>query len=122
MPTRFLAAAVAALIGGWMLFDGMHVLVRGKYFGPDKPGPWSVPFARLGVDPFALGPLFIMLGSAWIVFPIAGLCGHTWGWYGAAIVAVATLWYFPLGTILSLAFLALLSFGVLRGGGRATGL
>ena len=51
-------------------------------------------------------------------------CGQTWGWYGAAIVAVATLWYFPLGTILSLAFLALLCFGVLRsgGGGAVTGL
>ena len=39
MLTKFLAAAVAALIGGWMLFDGLYVLVRGKYFGPEKPGP-----------------------------------------------------------------------------------
>jgi hypothetical protein len=114
MLTRLLAAAVAALIGGWMLFDGVHVLVRGKYFGPDKPGPWSVPFARLGVDPFALGPLFVALGFAWIVCTIAGLTGQAWGWYAAAAVALATLWYFPLGTILSIAFLALLYFGVLR--------
>src|SRR5688500_18940743 len=112
MLTRFLAAAVAALIGGWMVFDGVHVLLRGKYFGPDKPGPWSVPFARLGIDPFALGPLFIVLGAAWFAFTIAGLLGHAWGWYGAAIVAVVTLWYFPLGTILSIAFLALVYFGV----------
>ena len=114
MLTKLLAAAVAAIVGGWMIFDGVHVLVRGKYFGPDKPGPWSEPFARLGGDPFALGPLFIVLGVAWIAFTFAGLLGHTWAWYGAAVVAVATLWYFPLGTILSLVFLALLCFGVLR--------
>ena len=114
MPTRLLAAAVAALMGGWMVFDGLHVLLRGKYFGPDKPGPWSVVFQRLGIDPFALGPLFIVFGAAWFAFTIAGLLGHMWGWYAAAVVALATLWYFPLGTILSIAFLALLYLGVLR--------
>jgi len=116
MLTKLLTALVAALAGGWMVFDGVHVILRGKYFGPDKPGPWSVPFVRLGVDPFALGPLFIALGVAWVVFTIAGLSGQTWGWYGAVVVAVTTLWYVPLGTILSIAFLALVYFCILRGG------
>jgi hypothetical protein len=96
-----------ALAGGWMLFDGVHVLVRGKYFGPDKPGPWSALVARVGVDPFKLGPLFIALGALWLICLIAALLGKTWGWSGAAAAAVASLWYFPLGTFLALVYLLL---------------
>jgi hypothetical protein len=104
-----LAMAVVALIaGGWMIFDGIHVLVRGKYFGPDRPGPWSVPFARLGVNPFSLGPLFIGIGVLWLAFAVAALAGLRWGRGGGAAIAIASLWYFPLGTILSLMYLALL--------------
>jgi hypothetical protein len=91
-----------------MIFDGVHVLARGKYFGPPRPGPWSIPFERLGVNPFSLGPLFITLGTLWFVFAVAALAGQPWGRAGAAIVAIASLWYFPLGTILSLIYLALL--------------
>ena len=80
----------------------------GKYFGPERPGPWSVPFERAGINPFALGPLFVTLGLLWLVFAAAALAGHAWGRAGAAIVAAATLWYFPLGTILALIYLALL--------------
>lgn len=114
MVGRILIAVIGAIAGGWMLFDGIHVLLRGKYFGPDKPGPWSIPFTRLDIDPFRLGPIFVMLGVLWIVFLIALLTGRAWGWYGAATVAVLTLWYLPLGTVLSLVYLVLLLFGIAR--------
>jgi hypothetical protein len=113
-PTKILTAVVGLLAGGWMVFDGVHVMLRGKYFGPDKPGPWSVLFARVGIDPFRLGPLFIVLGTLWLVFLVALLCDRTWGWYGAAGIAVLSLWYLPLGTILSLLYLGLLFFGMTR--------
>jgi hypothetical protein len=115
MLARSLAVIIAVLAGGWMIFDGMHVLLRGKYFGPEKPGPWSGPFVRLGVDPFALGPLFIVLGVGWLVCLVAMLAGQTWGWYGGAIVAIATLWYAPPGTVLSLAYLIVFYVTILRG-------
>jgi hypothetical protein len=105
---RTLIVLVAALAGGWMIFDGLHVLVRGKYFGPERPGPWSVPFARAGINPLALGPVFIALGVCWLVFLAAMLGGRTWGRYGAAAVAIASLWYFPLGTMLAAIYLGLL--------------
>jgi hypothetical protein len=108
MILKLAIAAVALLAGGWMIFDGIHVIALGKYFGPDRPGPWSIAFTRLGVNPFSLGPLFIGLGVLWLVFAIAMLSGHGWGRTGAAIVAIASLWYFPLGTILSLIYLGLL--------------
>jgi hypothetical protein len=108
MILKLFMALIALLAGGWMVFDGVHVLARGKYFGPERPGPWSVPFERAGVNPFALGPLFVTLGVLWLVFAAAALGGHAWGRTGAAIVAVASLWYFPLGTILALVYLVLL--------------
>ena len=117
MIAKGLAVVVAVLAGGWMVFDGVHVLLRGKYFGPERPGPWSVPFVKLGVDPFALGPLFIARGAGWLVGLVALVRGQTWGWWGAVIVAAATLWYAPLGTVLAVVYLALLCFTSLRGAG-----
>ena len=98
------------LAGGWMLFDGIHVMLRGKYFGPETPGPWSVLFTRIGINPFRLGPIFILFGTLWLVFLAATLRGFTWGRYAAIAVAVATLWYLPLGTILAIIYLALLVY------------
>ena len=115
MIAKGLAVVVAVIAGGWMVFDGVHVLLRGKYFGPERPGPWSVPFVKLGVDPFAMGPLFIALGAAWLVCLIALMSGQAWGWWGAVIVALETLWYAPLGTVLALVYLALLWLTSLRG-------
>ena len=108
MILKLAMSVVALLAGGWMIFDGIHVFVRGKYFGPERPGPWSVPFARLGINPFSLGPLFVILGALWLVFAVAALAGRGWGRTSGTAVAIASLWYFPLGTILSLIYLVLL--------------
>lgn len=102
-----LLTLIALLTGGWMVFDGIHVLARGKYFGPDKPGPWSNLFMAMGIDPFSLGPLFIALGILWLVFLAATLGGKRWGQRGAVLTAIASQWYLPVGTILSIAYLAL---------------
>jgi hypothetical protein len=108
MALKIMTAVVALFAGGWMIFDGVHVMVRGKYFGPEKPGPWSIVFVKTGVDPFRLGPLFVILGFSWIVFLVGLLAGQKWGWYGALLTAVATLWYLPVGTVLSAIYLVLL--------------
>jgi hypothetical protein len=110
MLTKILMTLIALLVGGWMLFDGMHVMLRGKYFGPDKPGPWSGLFTSLGIDPFKLGPLFLAFGVLWIVVLMGLLCGQTWGRYGAIGMAIASLWYLPVGPVLSLVFLVLVFF------------
>jgi hypothetical protein len=115
IPKLFLSL-VAVLNGGWMLADGIHVLVTGKYFGPDKPGPWSVPFARLGVNPFSLGPVFILLGVLWLAGLAAVLTGKPWALYAAGAVAVASLWYLPMGTLLSAIYLVLLYFRLPQAG------
>jgi hypothetical protein len=108
MIYRILLAIVGVLAGGWMVFDGIHVLLRGKYFGPEKPGPWSAIVRAVGLDPFKLGPIFIAMGVMWLTLLIATQCGLRWGWWGALIVAAGSLWYLPLGTALSALYILLL--------------
>ena len=48
-------ALISAVLGGWMLADGLRVLRTGRYFGPETPGPWRHVPQAFGVDPFAPG-------------------------------------------------------------------
>lgn len=97
---------LALLNGGWMIFDGVHVLRHGKYFGPDVPGPWRHGVEALGLDPLQLGPVFVALGLGWIVAAFLAKTGAT----DVALIAAAvlSLWYLPLGTVISIVVLALL--------------
>lgn len=47
---KWIAILLALLNGGFMLFDGIHVLLKGKYIGPEKPGPWANLFYKLNID------------------------------------------------------------------------
>ena len=108
MGLKIILALIAVLNGVWMIFDGIHVLMKGKYFGPAEPGPWSKIVSAIGLEPFSLGVLFIIFGLAWIT-SLLGLFSSTgWGWYFAVCIAIATLWYVPVGTILSIIYLILL--------------
>src|SRR5688500_18907868 len=97
------------LNGGFMLADGIHVLVKGKYIGPPEPGPWAELFHALNVNVFKLGPLFILFGLLWLLF-LAGYRGRQkWGRPLGFFLSVATLWYLPVGTLFSvIVFLLLL--------------
>ena len=105
---------LAVLNGGWMLFDGLHVMLKGKYFGPPEPGPWSRIFTSIGIDPFSLGPVFILLGVIWMISAIGILTGTEWAWPVAIIVAVCTLWYLPIGTVLAILLLWFYKFSFVR--------
>lgn len=37
---KILLAILGVLNGGYMLLDGIYVILKGKYIGPEKPGPW----------------------------------------------------------------------------------
>ena len=107
---KFLIIGLSMLNGLWMLIDGIHVLAVGKYIGPEKPGPWASLLGMTGVDVFKLGPLFVIFGIAWLVLSTA-----TWTEAGLAkgfgiILSIATLWYLPFGTLISLILLGILVF------------
>lgn len=108
MIVKLITSLIALLIGGWMIFDGIHVLRTGKYFGPEKPGPWSDLVNAIGLDPYTLGVPFIALGILWLVFVSAMLIHQQWAWNASLVTAVLTLWYLPVGTILSLIYISLL--------------
>ena len=99
---------IGALNGGWMLADGLHVLRHGKYFGPQTPGPWRHVPQAVGLDPMALGPVFVVLGALWLALA-ALVATATLPALSLALPAVLTLWYLPVGTFLSAAALIILA-------------
>jgi hypothetical protein len=109
MLARVALAFLALTTGGFQLVDGVHVLVKGKYIGTETPGPWRHVVAVLGVDPFAIGPLFVVLGGCWLAAATALLAtSSTIAWWALLAVAVMTLWYLPVGTATACATLAIL--------------
>ncbi len=91
-----------------MLLDGIFVIIKGKYIGPDKPGPWANLFYKLDIDVFKLGPLFIIYGLLWLIFLFGVWTNQTWSYLLGLIISVLTLWYLPGGTIISILVIIIL--------------
>jgi len=108
MVVKISLLLLALLNGGWMLFDGLHVIRKGKYFGPEEPGVWSKIVASLGINPFSIGPVFVALGLFWFVSVAGLLASMSWGWFALMVAATATLWYVKVGTAISLIVIVLL--------------
>jgi len=83
-------------------------LIKRKYIGPEKPGPWAIIFTKVNIDVFKLGALFISFGVAWLLFLIAFLTKQPWAHLLGWVVSILTLWYLPVGTIASLVIFMLL--------------
>lgn len=109
MVADTLIATIAILIGGYMLADGVHVMLRGRFLGTVRPGPWRLMFEALKINVFRLGPLFVAYGLLWL-----GLAGFAivvgTPKLVAAALALLTLWYLPFGTALALGVLTISLF------------
>jgi hypothetical protein len=71
MLVRATLILIALFVGGWMVFDGIHVLIYGRFFGPEKPGPWSAVVSSIGLNPLRFGVPFLAR------YPLASVCrGH----------------------------------------------
>ena len=108
MLPKIILAILSVLLGGWMIIDGSHVVMTGKYLGPDKPGPWAVLVESVGIEPLDLGGIFILLGICWIIGLISMFLKKEWSYELLIAVSVASLWYFPFGTIIAILFLIIL--------------
>jgi hypothetical protein len=75
---KILIIILGCINGGYMLLDGIYVMLKGKYIGPEKPGPWAELFYKFGINVFKLGPLFIVFGTAWLLFVFAAWTGQSW--------------------------------------------
>lgn len=107
---KYVVLALSLINGLWMLIDGVYVMLNGKYIGPEKPGPWASVLSITGVDVFKLGPMFVGFGIAWLVFAAGLFADASWAYWLGVIAAILTLWYLPVGTIISLLNLAILIF------------
>lgn len=108
---KILITVLAFLNGGYMLLDGVFVLIKGKYIGPEKPGPWASIFYKLNVDVFKLGPLFILFGLLWLTWLYGLLTNQSWAYWFGLLVSILTLWYLPIGTLFSIIIILTLLFG-----------
>ena len=102
---------LGAVVGGWFIFDGIHVLIKGKYFGPPEPGPWASVVKLIGISPFSLGVPFIILGLMWLVSSYGVISHQTWSALSTLMVAITSIWYLPFGTVISVLVLTLLWVG-----------
>lgn len=115
-------AVLAGVEGGWLVFDGLHALVGGDYVTPSSGpyvgqlGPWSDLVRAIGLDPRSLTVRWahVVLGAVSLTMAASLVAGFRWAPRGALLSAVATAWYAPVGTLMSVAQVLLL----LRDGGR----
>lgn len=107
---KILITILAFLNGGYMLLDGIYVMLKGKYIGPEKPGPWASLFNAMQVNVFKLGPLFIGFGLLWLAWIWAFWSSQSWAYTYGIVISVLTLWYLPVGTLFSLIILFVLLF------------
>lgn len=98
------------LNGVYMLLDGIFVIITGKYIGPEKPGPWAEIFYKMNVNVFKLGWLFILYGLLWLVWLYALWTNKDWAYPFGLFISLISLWYLPLGTLISILILISLLF------------
>lgn len=101
---------LSAVTGGFMLLDGIYVMIKGKYIGPEKPGPWAGLFYKMNVDVFKLGPLFILYGMVWLAFALGIWNQSSWSYMLGMLISILTFWYLPVGTFFSFIILVILLF------------
>lgn len=105
---KILITILGLLNGGYMLLDGIYVILKGKYIGPEKPGPWANLFYKLNVDVFKLGPVFVVYGLLWLILVYGVLTAQSWVYMFGLIVAFLSLWYLPVGTVVSVVVIIML--------------
>lgn len=105
---KILVTILAFIMGGYMLLDGIFVILKGKYIGPEKPGPWANLFNAVNINPMKLGPLFIIYGLLWLCWIGLLWMHHPAVYIAGLVISVLSLWYLPIGTLLSVILLIIL--------------
>jgi hypothetical protein len=107
---KILITLLGLVNGCYMLLDGIFVLVKGKFIGPDKPGPWANLFYKFNINVFKLGPLFIIFGLLWLTWIFALWTNQSWAFTFGVLLCILTLWYLPIGTVFSIITIAIMLF------------
>jgi len=105
---------------GWMVLDGNRALYTGRYLtmeeGPHahQLGPWSKLVAAAGIEPrsILMKGIFAAYGTVWLFIIALFALKKSLTWDLMLLASLASLWYLPVGTFLSVTQIVLL--GVLR--------
>ena len=117
---RWLIIVLALLEAGGMVVEGNRGLYAGDYVSMEEGprahqlGAWSRLAAAAGIEPrsILMEGIFAAYGTVWLFVIALFALRKTLTWDLMLLAALASLWYLPLGTALSLAQIVLL--GVLR--------
>jgi hypothetical protein len=123
---KWLVVVLALVEGGWLAFDGGHAMITGDYVtlqSPDRRGqlgPWSVVVVAVGIEPRStlMKGIHLGLGLGFLATTACFAFGLPGARNGMILCALLTLWYLPLGTLLSLVQLVVLFLPALRTPGR----
>lgn len=112
---------LATILGVWMVFDGLRAFVVGDYVTSrtgahaGRLGPWASIVRAVGLEPRSnlVRGLHVILGGCWLAAVAAVIIkGAQFSWL-LLICAGMSLWYAPVGTVISLiVFAVLLGFPV----------
>ncbi|MFT3867089.1 MAG: hypothetical protein QM715_01200 [Nibricoccus sp.] len=110
---------IALIIGSWLGFDGGRALLKGDYVTArdGKLGPWSRIVAGAGINPRGAGMKWahVALGALWLGAMACFFLGVSFGRSALIGCSILTLWYLPIGTVLSIAEIGLLCLYSWRG-------
>ena len=93
-----------------MMFDGVHRMRTGNYFG-GQVGPWGALVSAAGISPGSMAPVFVVLGALWLAAGVALLCRARIAKVLLIALSLISLAYLAFGTVLSLIALAILLLG-----------
>jgi hypothetical protein len=113
---RIVILLCCAIEAGWMAFDGTRALVVGDYITPKSGphagqiGPWQHVVRAVGINPRGrpMMAFFSLYGLVWLGIAVAFGLGRPWAPNAMLVAAVGALWFLPIGTVLSIAQIALL--------------
>jgi hypothetical protein len=105
---KILITILGLLNGGYMLIDGIFVILKGKYIGPEKPGPWAEMFYKMNIDVFELGWLFVLYSILWLIWLFGVWTDKEWAYMYGIMISILTLWYLPVGALFSIIIVAVL--------------
>lgn len=115
---RIVVVIIAIVVGGWLTFDGIRALTKGDYVtsADGKLGPWSSVVSKFGLEPRSavMKWLHVILGVAWLLSGVCYFAGISAGRPALLVCSGLTLWYLPVGTLLSIVQIALLFSTALR--------
>ena len=119
---KWIVLTVAFIEGSWLTFDGTRALTVGDYLtarsGPraGQLGPWSRVVSALGFEPRStlIKCVHLVLGIAWLMALMIFAVRPASGWWAILGCSIASLWYLPMGTVLSVLIIVLLLTPQLR--------